>query len=232
MSSVLDVRLCQVYLTLNMEADVMADVDENLPATPKLGLRFWVLWWGALAIVTAGFVAALSVLIRNGLWSSWTGMLTTGAFAVAITALASTPALVALRRNLGPKMRGPHRRYSMRFLPAMLVYSLILAPAITFYQDTKPEGVLAWVVAIAPAAPLLFAIRALMLYYKEEDDEFLKAMAVQSHLLATGFMMAICTTYGFLDMFDLVPHVDLWAVFPLWALCLVPAQAITMKKFR
>jgi hypothetical protein len=114
----------------------------------------------------------------------------------------------------------------------MLGYCLTLTPAMTFFQDAKPTGVLAWAVAIAPAIPLLFAIRAIMLYYKEEDDEFLKAMATQSHLLATGFMMAIATGYGFLDMFGLVPHVQTWAVFPVWALCLFPAQAITMKKFR
>jgi hypothetical protein len=215
-----------------MEADGMADKEESLPALPRLGLRFWVLWWLALALVCLGFVASFMFVMVNGLWSFWTGALATTAFALCVTGLSLTPYFVMRRRVPEAKMRGPQRRYTMRFLPAMFVYVLILAPAIVFFQEVKPEGLLAWAVAIAPAVPLLFAIRAILLYYKEEDDEFLKAMATQSHLLATGFMMAIATAYGFLDMFRLVPHVQTWAVFPVWALCLFPAQVITNRKFR
>jgi hypothetical protein len=171
-------------------------------------------------------------LIRNHLWSAWTGIGLTLAFTLAVLVLSVQPYLAARKRGAVPRMRAPHRRYMMRFLPPMLAYTVILIPAITYFQDAKPTGVIAWAVAIAPAIPLLFAIRAIMLYYKEEDDEFVKAMAVQSHLLATGFTMAICTAYGFLDMFGLVPHAALWEVFPLWALCLFPAQAITQRKFR
>jgi hypothetical protein len=215
-----------------MEADVMADVDESSAVAPKLGLLFWILWWSAFVLLTAGFLAALLYVITHGLWSMWTGMLVTATFTVLIVALAMTPYLVGIRRVAVPKMREPHRRYMIRFLLPMLAYTVVLIPAITYFQDSKPTGVIAWAVAIAPAIPLLFAIRAIMLYYKEEDDEFLKAMAVQSHLLATGFTMAICTTYGFLDMFGLVPHAPLWEVFPLWAVCLVPAQFIVQRKFR
>jgi uncharacterized membrane protein len=215
-----------------MEADVMADVDENSPAMPKLGTRFWVLWWGAMALLVVGFVGGLFFLITNRLWSTWVGVALTAGYSIGVFALSLQPYFAARRRGVLQPMRAPHRRYVTRFLPAMLAYCLMLTPAISFFQDAKPTGVLAWAVAIAPAIPLLFAIRALMLYYKEEDDEFLKAMATQSHLLATGFMMAIATVYGFLDMFGLVPHVQTWAVFPVWALCLFPAQAIAQRKFR
>jgi len=210
----------------------MADVDESSSMAPKLGVRFWVLWWGAMALLLMGFVGGLFFLITSRLWSSWTGMALTGGYSIGVFALSVQPYFAARRRGVVQRMREPHRRYMMRFLPAMLAYCLTLTPAISFFQDAKPTGVLAWAVAIAPAIPLLFAIRAIMLYYKEEDDEFLKAMATQSHLLATGFMMAIATAYGFLDMFGLVPHVQTWAVFPAWALCLFPAQAITNRKFR
>ncbi|HEV7693235.1 MAG TPA: hypothetical protein VGO52_20545 [Hyphomonadaceae bacterium] len=210
---------------------MIGDADE-ISAMPKLGLRFWVLWCAAFLLISVGFVAGLLFLIKNGLWSNWVGIAVSLTFGVGVFTLSVTPYFMMHKRGLAPKMREPHRRYTMRFLPAMFAYVLILTPAVTFFQDAKPGGVLAWLVAIAPAVPLLFAIRAILLYYKEEDDEFLKAMATQSHLLATGFMMAIATAYGFLDLFGLVPHVQTWAVFPVWALCLFPAQAITHRKFR
>lgn len=213
---------------------MMADADTNeVPAVmPKLGLGFWLAWWAAIILLAVGFTLSLIFLAKNGLWSGWISFVVGSAFAVGVFALSMTPYLMMRKRGLSQKMREPQRRYTARFLPAMFVYVLILTPAITFFQEAKPEGVLAWLVAIAPAVPLMFAIRAILLYYKEEDDEFLKSVATQSHLLATGFMMAIATAYGFLDLFGLVPHVQTWAVFPVWAICLFPAQAITHRQFK
>jgi hypothetical protein len=199
---------------------------------PKLGARFWVLWWVAFVLLTAAFGAAMVVTLMNGWWSPVTGTAVPLVFTFLLFVLVLTPYFTMRRKNIAPRMRAPHRRYMMRFLPAMLVYTVLLTPAITFFQQAEPTGVLAWAVAIAPAIPLMFAIRAIMLYYKEEDDEFARAFATQSHLLATGLMMSIATAYGFLDLFELVPHVQTWAVFPLWALCLWPAQLIVGRRYR
>jgi len=211
---------------------MMVEAEENPMRMPKLGMWFWALWWSALILVTAAFLSGLLYLIFQDMWSAWTGTAVTVVFSAVVIALSMMPYVMARRRNLAPRLRAPHRRYMMRFIPAMLVYTLFLTPAISYFQSAKPTGVLAWAIAMAPVIPLLFAIRAILLYYKEEDDEFVRSMATQAHLLATGFMMAIATAYGFLDMFGLVPHVQMWAVFPAWALCLFPAQAITYRKFR
>jgi hypothetical protein len=43
----------------------------------------------------------------------------------------------------------------------------------------------------------------------------------------------VCTVFGFLQSFDLAPQsVPLWAVFPLLAICLIPAQGWVKWKYR
>jgi hypothetical protein len=198
----------------------------------RLGTRFWVIWVVVMALAAGGFVGGMWFTVRQHLWSPVWGSIAAVAYTIVLFALIMMPYVAKSRMKGGAKMRAPHRRYLMRFMPAMLVYGMTLIPATAFYKSVKPEGWLAWAVAIAPAIPVLFAIRAVVLYYREEDDEFLKAMAAQSQLLAMGLAMAICTVYGFLDLFGLVPHVEAWAVFPLWAVCLMPAQLLTWRKFK
>jgi hypothetical protein len=216
-----------------MEVDMAETIpgDAKEPAR-KFGAGFWVLWVMAMIAATAAFFAAMQWNMAQEEWSMPVGVAATLVFTVAIWLLAMTPYMIRRKQKAAPPMRPPIRRYMTRFMPAMLVYVVVLMPAMQFYQDSKPEGLLAWATAVAPAIPLLFAIRAIMLYYQEEDDEFRRAMAVQSHILATGLTLAVCTVYGFLDLFGLVPHVEAWAVVPLWALCLVPAQIVAGWKFR
>jgi hypothetical protein len=123
-------------------------------------------------------------------------------------------------------MRTTYRRYMWRFLPAMIGYVIVLMAAIQFWEASKPTGSIAWLIALAPTIPILFVVRAVGLLLKEEDDEYWRARHVFAHTWATNATLAICAVWGFLDMFGLVFDVDLWAVFPIWALCLVPAQLV------
>jgi hypothetical protein len=93
-------------------------------------------------------------------------------------------------------------------------------------------GVLAYALAIAPALPLLAAIAIMGFYIHEENDEFQRLMFVESALWATGALLAIATTWGFLETFHLAPHVESWAAFPLWAALNAPARAIVHWRYR
>jgi hypothetical protein len=130
------------------------------------------------------------------------------------------------QRTGGPmdKLRPAGRRYTLRFLPAMMVYAAIFVAATAVWKQMHPHGLAAVALGLAPSLPILFAIRAMMLYLKEETDEYLRSRMLESWSLATGFALCICTVWGFLDQFEVVPHLPLWAAFPLWAVCLVPAQ--------
>jgi hypothetical protein len=54
-------------------------------------------------------------------------------------------------------------------------------------------------------AAVFWAIARLMI---EEQDEYLRSLLVRQTLVATGFAMVVATIYGFLENYDLVPHVD------------------------
>ena len=70
------------------------------------------------------------------------------------------------------------------------------------------------------------------LYLKEETDEFWRTQQTESALLALGGMFVLVTGWGFLEMFKLVPHLQAWLVFPLWAVLLGPSSFIVRRRYR
>jgi len=63
----------------------------------------------------------------------------------------------------------------------------------------------------------MFMIRAMGLLIKEERDEYLRMRIVEQSLIATGFLLAATTLYGFLNAFDLAPRLDAYLAVPVWA---------------
>jgi len=137
---------------------------------------------------------------------------------------------LAPRHPLVKQMRPAARRYLLRFLPAMLLYVAVFEAAVWYYLHMHPAGLKAVLAALAPAVPVLFAIRAMLLLLREETDEYLRARGMEEWALATVLTLGVCTVWGFLDQFEVVPHLPLWAVFPLWAVCLFPAHVIVQKR--
>jgi hypothetical protein len=127
-------------------------------------------------------------------------------------------------------MRPAARRYMARFLPAMLLYVAVFEAATWYWLRMHPTGLRAVLAALVPAIPVLFAIRAMLLLLREETDEYLRARGLEVWALATVLTLGACTVWGFLDQFEVVPHLPLWAVFPLWAVCLFPAHIIVQKR--
>jgi hypothetical protein len=137
---------------------------------------------------------------------------------------------LAPQHPLVKQMRPAARRYMARFLPAMLIYVAVFEAATWYYLRLHPTGLKAVLAGLAPSLPVLFAIRAMILFLKEESDEFLRSRMLESWSLATGLALALCTMWGFLDQFEVVPHLPLWAAFPIWAACLLPAHIIVQKR--
>jgi hypothetical protein len=186
---------------------------------------FWPIWSVLLAGVAAAFTWGLSAHHEP---ERSIGVLTFVAGMIVLCLSAG------LRHNRRAQVRTSPaaRRYLMRFLPAMALYGLALFGAIWLYQHHKPTGVLAYLVALAPALPIMGAIWAVGRFFIEEDDEFQRKIMIESYLWATGATLAICTVVGFLQAFDLVQPIQLWTVFPLLAVCLVPAQGWVRWKYR
>lgn len=124
------------------------------------------------------------------------------------------------------------RRYVARFIPAMLLYVVVLFGSIWTLRHLAPTGPLLWLLAVAPALPIVAAIVVMGLYLLEETDEFLRATLAQSMLWGIGVTMTVCTVWGFLENADLAPHLPLFLVFPLFCAAFGLAQPFVTRRYR
>lgn len=108
------------------------------------------------------------------------------------------------------------RRYVKGTLLAMTSYVLILLGVTVFFRQMHPAGAIAYVAAVLPALPIVAVFALVGRYMAEEQDEYLRMLLVRQSLFATAFAMTIATMWGFLESFDLVPHVDAYYVAILW----------------
>lgn len=132
-----------------------------------------------------------------------------------------------------PKTMSPAvRRYLFRFFPAMIAYVAVLFASLRLIRHAHPQGLLLWALAIAPALPIIAVIAIMGLYLTEETDEFVRAMLVQAMLWGIGLTLAGCTAWGFLENVDLVPHLPLYLVFPIFCGAMGLAQPLVRWRYR
>lgn len=113
-------------------------------------------------------------------------------------------------------MNKAQRRYTRSVLILMLAYMLILFGVISYHNNHPLHGVLGYVAGVMPALPVIGVFFVLGRYLVEERDEYLRAQTAQQSLIATGFAMSVATAWGFLENFDLVPHVYAYYAAILW----------------
>jgi hypothetical protein len=145
--------------------------------------------------------------------------------------VASLTALKAQKAG-GQRLSLAAKRYTRRFLVGMSGYVVLLVVALNAFVTLRPTGPLAYALAVAPAIPLVGCIAVIGLYLKEEQDEFVRAVASQSALAACGGVLAIATVWGFLEQFHLAPHVPGWATFPLWAVLFGACQPLIRRRYQ
>ena len=110
------------------------------------------------------------------------------------------------------------RRYKQRIAVAMGVYLVSLFAAEYLISRDLVDGALMWVLAFIPGLAIVGAFYAVAMLVIELKDEFVRLLVVRQILIATGFALSIATVWGFLEKFELVPHVDSWVVGMLWFL--------------
>lgn len=118
------------------------------------------------------------------------------------------------------------KTYNRRMLVWSFAYVIALFAAISATEALRPEGALAWILAILPSLPIVFMLWAMARYLVEESDEYLRAKTVSAALAATGLLLAVATFWGFLETFDLVRHQPSWWAVPVWAIGLGLAQVV------
>lgn len=110
------------------------------------------------------------------------------------------------------------RRYTQRLAAAMGIYLVSLFAAEYLISRQLVDGPVVWVLGIIPGLAVVGAFYAIAMLIVEQTDEFLRMLVVRQTLVATGFSLSIATVWGFLENFDLVPHVDAYWVAILWFL--------------
>jgi hypothetical protein len=184
----------------------------------------WVLFGaGALALSAIPFFLAFShvvkgpaVLIAMLVWI----------FAYVAYLYVGSSRLKADR--IGPVMK----RYRRRLAVAMVSYSLILIGSLSLLRAAKLAGPLLWIVAAAPAFPILGVLVAMGLYLKEEPDEFERAVHVEAMLWGLGAVLGVSTVWGFLSNAGVVPAPPLFLVFPLFCLAWGFSQPFIRRRYQ
>lgn len=97
------------------------------------------------------------------------------------------------------------RRYTVRLFVLMTAYLVLLVFAKWMFRRGLAEGVMAYVLALLPALPIIGVFWAVMRLLVEQTDEYLRMLTVRQCLFATGFALAVTTIREWLQNFDLLP---------------------------
>ena len=111
------------------------------------------------------------------------------------------------------------KRYVLRQLIAALVYILATFVTIHILWHGRTRLTPAIILAAIPSIPLVAMIGIVALYLKEEKDEFLRELFIQSLLWGMGGTLALTSFWSYLHLFSHVPPVDGFHVFVIfWVL--------------
>lgn len=116
-------------------------------------------------------------------------------------------------------------RYLYGIMATSTAYVLGLGIAMSIWRNLEPSVAVTWLLAMLPIVPILGMIYVMGRYIAEEQDEYLRHRAIMASLVGLGFVLAIGSFWGFLETFELVPHVPGWWAVPIWALGMGVGQA-------
>ncbi len=108
------------------------------------------------------------------------------------------------------------KHYNWRIIWLTLLYGAFLFPTTYGFKHQLVPHPLAYVAAILPALPLIGVFGAIGRYLAEEPDEYVRMLMVRQTLCASAFTLSVATSWGFLDNFRLVGHVDGYWIVLVW----------------
>ncbi len=110
------------------------------------------------------------------------------------------------------------RRYNRGMLAASLAYILGMGIAVWLTDALGMEGTVLWVIAFLPILPIFAMIWVMARYIADEQDEYLRHLAVMSNMGGLALVLGLASLWGFFEEFALVPHAPGWFSVPVWAL--------------
>ena len=124
------------------------------------------------------------------------------------------------------------RRFRIRSLWSAALVILFAFVATASFRRLHLDGVVACLVAILPALPILWAIVAAGQYLAEEKDEVRRNLLVQCLLGGIGGTLATTTAWGYLEAFVHVPHLQAMWIYPIFWLFVMIAMPVVKARYR
>jgi hypothetical protein len=108
----------------------------------------------------------------------------------------------------------PTRRYMIRLGVSMTLYVVTLFAGVYLVNQRHVTGPILWPLALLPGLAIIGAFYAIGMLIVETTDEFIRMLLVRQVLYATVFALSLATIWGFLENFELVPHIAAfyWAI--------------------
>lgn len=106
------------------------------------------------------------------------------------------------------------RRYMKRVAVFTCLYMVVLGIMTFTLNQGDVHPALRTFLALLPGLAIIGIFWSIGRLIVEERDEFLRMLVIRQSLIATGFAMCAASVWGFLEVADVVPHLDAywWAV--------------------
>lgn len=167
-------------------------------------------------------IVAVSIANSNDLLTEpWRSVVTIAVLALAVPMTVST---LRYKRDGGGNSAALDA-YSRRVTVAVLGFLAAMMLAMSVREGIELGSPLRWIVALVPTLPVLAMMWAIARYLAEETDEFLRHQTVTAALIGLGIVLVLATSWGFLEAFELVPHVWSMWILPAWAVGQTAGQA-------
>ena len=108
------------------------------------------------------------------------------------------------------------RRYNRAAITLSILYVALLFAAEIAIGRYRLSGPPAYLVAVLPALPIIGLFAAIGRYLVEESDEYVRMLQVRQTLVASALALSVATAWGFLESFDLAPHLDAYWIAVIW----------------
>lgn len=126
--------------------------------------------------------------------------------------------------------KGAGRRYLIEFGGAMLAYAVVLVVTITLLNNTDPGSGWRVPLALAPMAPVVFALLAFVRYFGRMD-ELQRRVQLEALAFAFGGTALITFGYGFLQVVGF-PQVSWFFVWPIMAALWIVGKVLADRRYK
>lgn len=142
---------------------------------------------------------------------------TTGFILMIVPTALLIPLFRAMTRRAPVNSSRAAIRYTKGIMIASVAYMLGLGLAITIHDRSGLEGLTGFIIAMLPVVPIFGMIYVMGRYLAEEQDEYLRYRAVTASMVGLALVLGVGSFWGFLETFEMVPHVPGWWAVPIWA---------------